>query len=146
MKFTLGWLRDYLEFDLPVSELCERLTSIGLEVEDFFDPQKKYKNFVIAQIKEINSHPNADKLKLCKVFDGKKELEIVCGASNVKKNMFVALAKEGAIIKPGEKNQFQIQKNKIRGIESNGMLCSEEELGLSESSDGIMELDGSCNL
>ena len=146
MKFTLGWLRDYLEFDLPVSELCERLTSIGLEVEDFFDPQKKYKNFVIAQIKEINSHPNADKLKLCKVFDGKKELEIVCGASNVKKNMFVALAKEGAIIKPGEKNQFQIQKNKIRGIESNGMLCSEEELGLSESSDGIMELDGSCNV
>ena len=91
MKFTLGWLRDYLEFDLPVSELCERLTSIGLEVEDFFDPQKKYKNFVIAQIKEINSHPNADKLKLCKVFDGKKELEIVCGASNVKKNMFDSL-------------------------------------------------------
>ncbi|MBS91862.1 MAG: phenylalanine--tRNA ligase subunit beta [Rickettsiales bacterium] len=140
MKFTLGWLKDYLEFDSSIDELCERLTSIGLEVESFSDPKKKFEGFVVAKINDIFPHPDADKLRICEVFDGKKKLNIVCGAKNAKKNLISVLAYEGTIIKPGHKNQFTIKKSKIRGVESFGMLCSEEELGLSESSDGIMEL------
>ncbi len=140
MKFTLGWLRDYLEFDSSIDELCEQLTRIGLEVESFSDPKEKFRGFVVAKINDIFPHPDADKLKICEVFDGVEKLNIVCGAKNAKKNLISVLACEGTVIKAGDKDQFIIKKNKIRGIESSGMLCSEEELGLSESSEGIIEL------
>ncbi len=141
MKFTVGWLKDYLEFDYSVSDLCNKLTDIGLEVEKVSDPSKTLKNFKIAKILKKTPHPNADKLSLCEVFDGKENLQIVCGAKNARENLITVLAPIGTIIFSGEKNEFKIGKSKIRGEESNGMLCSEEELGLSDSSEGIIELN-----
>ena len=141
MKFTVGWLKDYLEFDYSVSDLCNKLTNIGLEVEKVSDPSKTLKNFKVAKILKKIPHPNADKLSLCEVFDGKENLQIVCGAKNARENLITVLAPVGTIIFSGEKNEFKIGKSKIRGEESNGMLCSEEELGLSDSSEGIIELN-----
>ena len=141
MKFTVGWLKDYLEFNYSVTDLCNKLTDIGLEVEKIVDPTKSLKNFKIAKILEKRPHPNADKLSICQVFDGKENLQIVCGADNAKENLISVLAPVGTIIFSGEKNEFKIGKSKIRGEDSNGMLCSEEELGLSASSEGIIELD-----
>ena len=89
MKFTVGWLKDYLEFDYSVEELCNKLTDIGLEVEKVLDPSKNLKDFKIAKILKKSSHPNADKLRLCEVFDGIENLQIVCGAINAKENLIM---------------------------------------------------------
>ncbi len=141
MKFTVGWLKDYLEFDYSISDLCNKLTDIGLEVERVLDPSTSLNNFKIAKILKKKPHPNADKLSLCEVFDGDENFQIVCGAKNAKENLITVLAPVGTTVFPGEKNEFKIGKSKIRGEESNGMLCSEEELGLSDSSEGIIELN-----
>ena len=141
MRFTLAWLKEYLEFDSSVDSLCQKLTSIGLEVEEVKNPKNDLNNFIVSEVVEINSHPNADKLKICDVNNGKEILKIVCGASNVKKNMKTVLASVGCIVKPNKEDQFKIKKSKIRGVESQGMLCSEEELNLSEESEGIIELN-----
>jgi len=141
MRFTLGWLRDYLEFNHSNSELCAKLTDIGLEVEKFYDPKEKMNNFVVAEVKNVKKHPNADKLSVCDVYDGKKNLQIVCGAKNVREGLFTVLAQVGAVVKPGTKDEFKIKQSSIRGEESFGMLCSEEELGITNESDGIIELD-----
>ncbi len=146
MKFTVGWLKDYLEFDCSIKDLCNKLTDIGLEVEKVLDPSENLKNFKIAKILKKNPHPNADKLSLCEVFDGNKNLQIVCGANNARENLITVLAPVGTIIFSGEKNEFKIGNSKIRGEESNGMLCSEEELGLSNFSEGIIELDESYKI
>ncbi len=140
MRFTLAWLREYLEFESSVEGLCEQLTSIGLEVEELKNPKKSLDGFTICEIIDINPHPNANKLNICDVDAGKQIIKIVCGALNAKKNMKTVLANIGCVISPGGKGELKISKSKIRGIESNGMLCSEEELGLSSESDGIIEL------
>ena len=141
MRFTVGWLKEYLDFDSSIDELCNKLTSIGLEVENVNNPKDKLEKFVVSTISEVKDHPNADKLKVCKVNDGKNFHEIVCGAKNVHEGMITVLAKIGAIIYPSSNKEFKITKNKIRGIQSNGMLCSPQELGFSDESDGIIELD-----
>ena len=143
MKFTIGWLKDYLDYNETNENLCNKLTSIGLEVEYFFDPRSKLKNFVVSKILDVKKHPNADKLSICNVFNGKENLKIICGAPNVKKDLLTVLAPVGTVIKPGSKEELIIKKSVIRGEESNGMLCSEEELQLGNHSDGIIELDGS---
>ena len=130
MKFTLAWLREHLEFNASTEELCEKLTSIGLEVESLKDPKKDLNNFVVSEITDVSPHPNADKLKICSVDNGKEILQIVCGAPNVYKKMKSVLANIGCTIKPEKNDQFIIKKSKIRGVESFGMLCSEEELNL----------------
>ena len=142
MKFTIGWLKDYLDYDSTNESLCEKLTSIGLEVEYFSDPRLNLKNFLVSKVLDVKKHPNADKLSICDVFDGKENLKIICGAKNVKKNLLTVLAPIGSVIKPGSKDEFTIKKSLIRGEESNGMLCSEEELQLGNHSDGIIELEG----
>ena len=141
MKFTVGWLKDYLDFTDTGEILCEKLTSIGLEVEYFFDPSLMLKNFIVSKVLDVKKHPNADKLSICKVFNGTENLKIICGASNVKKDLLTVLAPVGTLIKSGSKEEFVIKKSLIRGEESNGMLCSEEELGLGDNSEGIIELD-----
>ena len=140
MKFTLAWLRDHLEFDSSVEVLCEKLTELGLEVENYKNPKSILDHFVISEVVEIKSHPNAYKLKVCKVNNGKELINIVCGASNVHNRMKTVLAEVGCIIKPGTNEEFKIKKSVIRGVESCGMLCSEEELGLSDFSEGIINL------
>ena len=141
MRFTLEWLKEHLDFDSSLKNLCEQLTSIGLEVESVSDPRENYKDFVVSRIVSVNQHPNADRLKVCEVFDGNEKLKIVCGANNAKEDLITVLAPIGSIIKAGTKDEFIISKSKIRGVMSSGMLCSEEELGLSKISEGIIELE-----
>ena len=144
MKFTLAWLKEYLDFKSSVEDLCEKLTSIGLEVENVKNPKNHLSEFLVSEILSINAHPNADRLKVCDVNNGNEILKIVCGAANVKEKMKTVLASEGCVIKPGTEEEFKIEKSKIRGVESFGMLCSESELGLSKDSEGIIELEMDC--
>jgi phenylalanyl-tRNA synthetase beta chain len=110
----------------------------GLEVEDYVDQNEKYRSIVVGKVKEVKKHPDADRLILCSVFDGKEDLQIVCGAPNVKAGQTVPLAPVGISI---PKENFKITKQKIRGVESFGMICAEDELELSEDHSGIMILD-----
>tara|TARA_Y100000590_G_scaffold283303_1_gene318710 strand:- start:2212 stop:4590 length:2379 start_codon:yes stop_codon:yes gene_type:complete len=138
MKFTFSWLQKYLKTKKSLNNICERLTMLGIEVAEVADNQKFFQQFKIAEVKEVQNHPNADRLKLCAVNDGKNNLSIVCGAPNVKKGMKVVLAPVGTkMLEEG----FIIQKSKIRDVVSEGMLCSEKEIGLGEDSNGIMHLD-----
>lgn len=137
MKFTLSWLLEYLQTDANLEEITEKLTHIGLEVENVVDNSTLAK-FVVAEVLEVKSHPNADKLKLCQVNDGSKILQIVCGANNVRNNMKTVLASVGSIL---PESNFTIKPTKIRGVLSEGMLCSASELALTqEESEGIIEL------
>ena len=138
MKFTFSWLQKYLKTKKSLDNICGRLTMLGIEVAEIIDNQNFLKQFKIAEVKEVQDHPNADRLKLCKVNDGKNDLDIVCGAPNVKKDMKVVLAPVGTkMLEEG----FIIQKSKIRDILSEGMLCSEKEIGLGDNSDGIIQLE-----
>lgn len=139
MKFTLSWLKEHLDTNASLEEICDKLTMIGLEVEEVVDRSKILAPFTIAEIKEAISHPNAEKLKLCQVFTGKEILQIVCGATNARNGLKVVLAPIDSIIPT---NQMKIKATKIRGVESNGMLCSARELGLGEDGEGIIELPG----
>lgn len=137
MKFTLNWLKDHLDTKASLEEITTTLTAIGLEVENVTNHADTLKDFIVAEITAANPHPDADKLQYCDVFDGETTHKIVCGAPNARKDIKVVLAREGVYIPGGD---FTIKKTKIRGLESRGMLCSEEELGLEGDSDGIMEL------
>lgn len=140
MKFSVKWLREYLEFSCSLDDLSNKLTSLGLEVEKIDDPSKLLDDFTVCEITKISKHPNADKLSICEVFDGKKFLQIVCGASNARKGLKTVLASVGVELPSNEFKKIIIKKNEIRGIESSGMLCSSEELGIESSSQGIIEL------
>jgi phenylalanyl-tRNA synthetase beta chain len=137
MKISLNWLKKYIDFDFSVKEISERLTMVGLEVEkiDIIKPQ--FHGVVVGEIIKTNRHPNADKLTLCDVNIGEKVLHIICGAPNVKEGQIVAVAKVDARL--GEEKP--IKSVTIRGIQSEGMICSEKELGLSNNHSGILVLD-----
>lgn len=137
MKFTLSWLKDHLETSASLKEITDKLTAIGLELEGVEDRAATLSAFTVAKILEATRHPEADKLQVCKVLSDIGELQIVCGAANARAGLYVALAKEGVIIPA---SGMVIKKTKIRGVESNGMLCSLEELGLADTSEGIVEL------
>lgn len=137
MKFTLSWLKEFLDTSADVFTLTEALTACGLEVESVDNPAATLKPFVVAEILEATRHPDAEKLQICKVRAVQGELQIVCGAPNARAGIKVALANVGTIIPT---NAMEIKKSKIRGVESHGMLCSARELGLGEDHAGIMEL------
>ncbi|UFS69749.1 phenylalanine--tRNA ligase subunit beta [Geomonas sp. RF6] len=136
MIVTYNWLKEFVDCDLPPQELADLLTMLGLEVERMESLGAGMDDVVTAQVLERAQHPNADKLSLCKVSNGKETFAIVCGAQNFKSGDKVALAQIGAVL-PGD---FKIKRSKIRGEESFGMLCSERELALSDESAGIMIL------
>ena len=136
MKVSLHWLKRFIDFDLNATELADKLTMRGFESEVVTDFDV-LDNIVVGDVLSSKQHPDADKLKLCTVSDGKEEFSVVCGAPNVDKGQKIVFAKVGAIL-PGD---FKIGKAKIRGIESFGMICSERELGISDEHDGIMVLD-----
>src|SRR5690348_9124091 len=142
MKVTLNWLKQYVDFDWSPEQLSERLTMLGLEVEGVRKMGGEFEGIVVAQVITRDKHPNADKLSLCRVNDGKGERQIVCGAQNFKAGDKVALIIPGASLpmKPGEKEPFTIKVGKIRGVESQGMLCSPQELGLPDQVDGLLIL------
>ena len=142
MKVTLNWLKQYVDFNWSPEELTERLTMLGLEVEGVQKIAAAFDGVVVAQVITRDKHPNADKLSLCRVNDGAGERQIVCGAQNFKAGDKVPLILPGASLpmKPGEKEPFTIKVGKIRGVESHGMMCSPQELGLPDQVDGLLIL------
>ncbi|MCZ4291039.1 phenylalanine--tRNA ligase subunit beta [Hoeflea alexandrii] len=137
MKFTLSWLKDHLETDATLNEICERLTAIGLEVEDV-DDKAAYRPFTIARVVSAEQHPNADKLRVLMVDKGDgKPVQIVCGAPNARAGLIGALAEPGTYV-PGI--DVTLSVGNIRGVESHGMMCSEKELDMSDNHDGIIDL------
>ncbi|WP_374574578.1 phenylalanine--tRNA ligase subunit beta [Phenylobacterium sp.] len=138
MKFTLSWLREHLDTQASAAEIVEAMTMAGLEVEHVEDPASKLAAFSVAKIVEAVKHPNADKLRVCQVDtkDGRKE--IVCGAPNARAGLTTVYAPIGAYV-PG--SGVTLEARPVRGVVSNGMLCSAAELEVAEESDGIMELD-----
>ena len=139
MKFTYSWLKDHLETQNSVDEIAHKLNAIGLEVEGIEDPGKKLGAFTIAKIVEAKKHPNADKLQVVQVeiAKGQPLMEVVCGAPNARAGMIAVFAPLGAYI-PGSK--ITLEKKPVRGVVSNGMMCSAAELELSSESDGILDL------
>ena len=125
MKITLNWLKDYVDFTGTPEELRERLTMLGLEVEGMQKLGGEFQGVVVAQVLASEKHPNADKLSVCRVADGQGERQIVCGASNYKVGDKVPLILPGNTLpaKPGEQ-PLTIKAGKIRGVESQGMMCS----------------------
>lgn len=139
MKISLNWIKELVDLNnIATQEIVSKLTMSGLEVEDVVDQSNLYKNFIVGFVKETEKHPNADKLTICKVFDGREDLQVICGAANVKAGQKVVFAPIGTEIPNGN---FIIKKAKIRGTESNGMICAEDELLLSNDHSGIMVLD-----
>src|SRR5580698_7459233 len=141
MKVTLNWLKQYVDFNWSPEELTERLTMLGLEVEGVQKIAAEFDGILVAQLITRDKHPNADKLSLCRVNDGHGERQIVFGAQNFKAGDKAPLILPGHSLpaKPGEE-PVMIKAGKIRGCESQGMLCSPQELGLPESIDGILIL------
>ena len=139
MKVSYNWLKDYLDIDKPVDEVSEILTNLGLEVEkveDFESIKGSLEGIIVGEVLTCKKHPNADKLKICKVNDGETINQVVCGAPNGSEGKIIAYATIGTIL-PGN---FKIKKVKIRGEESLGMICYERELQISDEHDGIMVL------
>ena len=141
MKVTYNWLQQYVAFDWSPAELAERLTMLGIEVEGVQKLGGEFEGVVVAQVITKDKHPNADKLSLCRVNDGKAERQIVCGAHNFKAGDKVPLILPGASLpaKPGEA-PFTIKVGKIRGVESQGMMCSPQELSLGNLVEGLLIL------
>lgn len=138
MKFTLSWLKDFVEIDASLDEISDKLCDINLEVESITDKAKELDAFEVAYIKEAEKHPKADKLQVCKVETKSGMQQIVCGAPNARAGIKVVLAPVGTVIPNGN---FKIKKASIRDVESSGMLCAADELLIGEDSKGIIELD-----
>lgn len=136
MKISENWLNEWVKNDLTTDELMAQLTMLGLEVDGVEPAADEFSNVVVAEIISCEKHPDADKLKVCQVNAGSETVQIVCGAPNARAGLKTALSQIGAVL-PGN---FKIKKSKLRGVESHGMLCSGVELGISQESDGIIEL------
>ncbi|MBO7537091.1 MAG: phenylalanine--tRNA ligase subunit beta [Alphaproteobacteria bacterium] len=146
MRFSFNWLKKYLETEQSIAQVAESLTAIGLEVEDLLDPEIAFKNFKLVKIEKAERHPNADRLQICSVVDGEgNRHQIVCGAPNACEGLIAILAMPGAIIPAS--NEI-LKKSKIRGVESQGMMCSFDELAIEteDECDGIIEVTEGTSL
>lgn len=141
MRFTKQWMTEWLGQPFETEALIRQLTMAGLEVDEVGGVAFDFTGVVVAEVTEVTQHPDADKLRICQVNDGENVYQVVCGAPNVRAGLKVPFARINAELgnDKGEK-PFRIKKAKLRGVESFGMLCSAEELGLAESADGLMEL------
>ncbi|MGN6375156.1 MAG: phenylalanine--tRNA ligase subunit beta [Sphingomonas sp.] len=137
MKFTLGWLKEHLQTDASLDDIVEALTRVGLEVEGVDNPGEKLAAFTVAKVLTAAPHPNADKLQVLSVDAGKGPLQVVCGAPNARAGLVGVFGPPGAFV-PG--SGFELKVAAIRGVESNGMMCSARELEIGEGHDGIIEL------
>ncbi|GHF13172.1 phenylalanine--tRNA ligase beta subunit [Kordiimonas sediminis] len=137
MKFTLDWLKDYLDTDASIDEIVAKLNAIGLEVDTVENPAEALAPFTVAEVVDAVKHPDADKLKVCTVSNGSETLQIVCGAPNARKGIKVVLGRPGDYV-PGL--DVTLKEAKIRGVASSGMMCSAKELELGDDHDGIIEL------
>ncbi len=142
MKVSYNWLLEYVDISCSVAELADKMTMAGIEVEAVENTQIVPTGVIVGEILERNPHPNADKLSVCRVFDGEKELQVVCGAPNCDAGKKVPLATIGTVfIDPEDGSEFKIKKGKLRGEKSMGMLCAADELGLGSGHAGLLELD-----
>ena len=141
MKISYNWLKDYLQCELSPEQMCEALTSIGLEVDSLEQVEEipgGLAGVIVAEVVECVEHPDSDHLHVTKLNTGEEQLlQVVCGAPNVAAGQKVLLATIGTVL--GQ--DFKIKKSKIRGVESFGMICAEDELGIGDSHEGIMVLD-----
>lgn len=138
MKFTLNWLKKHLDTQASLEQICEKLTALGLELDDLNDRAATYAPFKVAYVEKAEKHPDADRLKVCTVRTAEGTEQVVCGAPNAREGMKGIFAPEGSYI-PG--SDIVLKKGVIRGVESCGMLVSEAEMALSEEHDGIIEVD-----
>ena len=145
MDISRKWLADYVTLDCDDAVLCHKLTMAGIEVEHVEKLSSVPAGVVAAKIIERNAHPGSDHLSVCKVTDGTEELQIVCGAPNCDAGCIVPLAKIGTVFHTPE-GEFKIKRSKLRGVESFGMMCSEQELGISDNNDGLMILPADTKL
>ncbi|MBE37428.1 MAG: phenylalanine--tRNA ligase subunit beta [Flavobacteriales bacterium] len=141
MKVSYNWLNNYLKIPVDLKEVSDILTSIGLEVEGVDELFSSFDHLVVGKVLECYNHPNADKLKITKVDIGSEIKQIVCGASNVKKNQLVVVVLAGNELYNNSGDKFKIKKTKIRGELSEGMICAEDEIGLGDGHDGIIEIN-----
>ncbi len=141
MKFSEQWLREWVNPAIDSATLMTQLTMAGLEVDGATPVAAPFSGVVVGEVKKVSPHPDAERLSVCEVTDGETDHSIVCGAANVRPGLKVPLARIGAEL-PGESadKPFRINKARLRGVESSGMLCAADELGLAEQSDGLMEL------
>jgi phenylalanyl-tRNA synthetase beta chain len=137
MKFTLSWLRKHLDTKASLDQITEALTDLGLEVEEVVNPADRLQEFTLGKVLEASPHPDADRLRVCKVATDAGPLQIICGAPNARDGITVVVAKPGTYV-PGIDTTISV--GKIRGVESHGMMCSEREMELSDEHDGIIEL------
>ncbi|MGB1805456.1 MAG: phenylalanine--tRNA ligase subunit beta [Candidatus Pseudothioglobus sp.] len=143
MNISTRWLREWVSPDVSDQELSEKLTMAGLEVDQIAPVAPPFEGLVVGHVVSCGKHPNADKLSLCEVDIGADEnLQIICGAPNVRQDLKVAVATVGSVLP----NKLKIKRAKLRGVESNGMLCSESEMGISDSHEGIIELDSKAKI
>ena len=137
MKFTLSWLKDHLDTEATLDEIADALTDLGLEVEGIENPAATLATFTVGKVLDAEKHPDADRLRVCKVETDEGEKQIVCGAPNARAGIKVVVAKPGDYV-PGIDTTIKV--GKIRGVESHGMMASEREMELSDDHDGIIEL------
>ncbi len=143
MKISYNWLKEYTDCQLSDIDAANKLTLTGLEVEEVETTGSDFENFVVGYVKNVRSHPNADKLQICDVDNGEEDVQIICGAKNVAEGQYVPVATSGATMPlPMKDGSFlTIKKMKLRGETSNGMICSEAELGIGSDHSGIMVFD-----
>ena len=142
MKVSQNWLKELVDINTTPEQLSEKLSIGGFEVESLVDTSSKFKGIVLGQVLSVVKHSNSDKLSICKVDIGTEQLQIICGANNVKSDIFVYVATIGAYL---EKIDLSIKATEIRGVYSEGMICSLEELGFEEKSNGIAIVDKSVS-
>ena len=140
MKIPVSWLKDFIDLDLSPQEIAKHLTMAGLEVEAIETHDPSFDGVIVGYVEEVVPHPNADKLRIATVSNGKENVQVVCGAPNCRKGMKTAFAELGASILLDNDEKLKIKKTKIRGVESNGMLASGKELRVSDEADGILDL------
>ena len=136
MKASISWLKSLCPTDLSIDDIVRRLTMAGLEVDGVEPAAKPWTHVLVGEVLSVTQHPDADKLNVCEVTDGESTYQVVCGATNVRAGLKVPFARVGAVIG----DDFRIQQAKLRGVDSYGMLCGADELGLSDERDGLMEL------
>jgi phenylalanyl-tRNA synthetase beta chain len=142
MRAPLSWIREFAPVDAPAAEIADALNQLGLEVEAIEEPGREITDVVVARILDVVPHPDADRIRLADVEFGDGQLRVVCGASNIEPGMVVPFARVGAVL-PGD---FRIERRKIRGVVSEGMLCSPRELGLGDDHGGILALPADAKL
>lgn len=139
MKIPLSWLKEYLDINLPAAQISKLLTAAGIEVEGLESTSLGFDKVVVGRVVAVEKHPNADKLCVAQVSDGSGTFQVVCGAPNCRAGMKTAFAVVGATLTDEKGQKFTVKKVKLRNVESSGMLCSEQELGVGQEHDGIME-------